>query len=213
MQSFKLTPKQIQANELLAGDAIDKLCTGCGEMLPRICFHNSVRDGIKSKCKKCMKAINASRYKEKKDHILERNAKWLANNREKRAKAAALWQKNNPDKVIKASKKWRDENRDIARKQVSAYAKSHKAESNDRCAKRRALCKSSKPLWANDIAIKQIYKECFMVSIETGIQHHVDHIVPLQSKLVCGLHVEANLQILPAIHNSSKGNRYWPDMP
>lgn len=47
----------------------------------------------------------------------------------------------------------------------------------------------------------------------TGIKHDVDHVVPLRSKLVCGLHNEFNLAVIPASENRSKGNRYWPGMP
>jgi hypothetical protein len=41
----------------------------------------------------------------------------------------------------------------------------------------------------------------------------VDHVVPINHPLVCGLHVWANLQLLAPKINRSKGNRTWPDMP
>lgn len=56
------------------------------------------------------------------------------------------------------------------------------------------------PPWADFNKIKEIYDNC-----PQG--YHVDHIIPLQGKLISGLHVEYNLQYLPARENCSKGNR------
>lgn len=78
---------------------------------------------------------------------------------------------------------------------------------------RRALKMKATPKWADLSAIQCFYDLVPLVNEETGVSHHVDHIVPLKSALVCGLHCEANLQILPASENLSKNNRWWPDMP
>ena len=51
------------------------------------------------------------------------------------------------------------------------------------------------------------YEEARRLTEETGIVHHVDHIIPINHPLICGLHVETNLQVLPAAENSRKGNR------
>jgi hypothetical protein len=56
-------------------------------------------------------------------------------------------------------------------------------------------------------AIRCLYEEARRCGV------HVDHIVPLQSEIVCGLHGEANLQLLTETENKVKSNKLWPDMP
>lgn len=64
-----------------------------------------------------------------------------------------------------------------------------------------------------DLLEAEAYSLCKLRRSITGVDYQVDHIVPLQSRLVCGLHNEANLSVIPAIDNNRKGNRYWPEMP
>lgn len=74
-----------------------------------------------------------------------------------------------------------------------------------RALKRRGLVQQATPSFANREAIREIY----LKARELGA--HVDHIIPINHPLVCGLHVEANLQLLTPEANLSKGNTYVPN--
>lgn len=69
------------------------------------------------------------------------------------------------------------------------------------------------PAWANKFFIEEIYELARRRTEITGFPWHVDHIVPLKSELVCGLHVQSNLRVIPAVENHKKKNYFWPDMP
>lgn len=86
-----------------------------------------------------------------------------------------------------------------------AYAKQYYLDNKSayiaRCALRRARKLRATPSWSQLEEIKQFYIEC-----PEG--HEVDHIVPLQNDLVCGLHVRENLQYLSITENRQKSNKF-----
>lgn len=69
------------------------------------------------------------------------------------------------------------------------------------------------PEWCvADPRFKQIYREAARRR-KRGENVQVDHIVPIISKVVCGLHVPWNLQIITELENNRKSNKWWPDNP
>lgn len=63
------------------------------------------------------------------------------------------------------------------------------------------------PAWANKEEIEKIYEEAARLR-GLGQDVEVDHIIPLNGKNICGLHIETNLQIITAAENRLKGARY-----
>lgn len=105
------------------------------------------------------------------------------------------------------------------KKKMCAYSKKSRSKPHNRAkirarnAERRAAKLCATPLWADKKKIEAFYETAQGLSMLLGEWYHVDHIVPLSSNLVCGLHCDANLQVCLGTDNIIKGNRWWPDMP
>ena len=183
-------------------------CSKCQEELPISAFRSKrITQNTKiDRCNKCLsKAARAwnlahpDRYQKTKERHnagvlkLETSKRYRNENRDHLDFTAVKWRNENPEKWKVICKRTRDKNIEkiIVRNKARAIA-----------------VFSAIPKWADQNKILEIYKRARKITRETGIIHHVDHIIPLRGKYVCGLHIETNLQILPARENIRKGNRY-----
>ena len=95
--------------------------------------------------------------------------------------------------------------KDAEKQRCAEYFQQNKAARASYVAKRRASRLNATPQWADAALIKLLYATRQYLSQETGEDWHVDHIVPLQGRTVCGLHVHFNLRVVPAKFNLRKG--------
>lgn len=99
-------------------------------------------------------------------------------------------------------------------KKVLAWRRKYPHKNRALHAKRRAEEIQAAPKWLTRSDWKEMaamYGLAHKMSKETGIVHHVDHVVPLCGRNVCGLHIPINLQVLPASENMRKHNKFVPD--
>jgi len=114
------------------------------------------------------------------------------------------------DRILARNKKYRAKHQPRLREQKRQHYHNNKLPYFVRAAERRANKLSATPHWLTADDKKWIawhYRHAKAMQDLTGIVHHVDHIIPLQGKLVCGLHTPYNLQVIPAAENIGKGNR------
>ena len=174
-----------------------QICTKCGVGKTESEFYRRADTGkLRLDCKLCNNAaskvyrtLHADRISESRK---ERNREYRQRNFEKR-------------KLY--NKQWREENRDRDLATKTRYRKQHMSSYREACAGYRARKLDATPGWANHVKIRRVYTQAEYRRLMTGEDYHVDHIIPLRGKDVCGLHVDYNLQILPASENRSKGNR------
>ena len=115
----------------------------------------------------------------------------------------------NKDKILKQSSESYYRNRDKRLKNAKDYAEKNKHKVRAVNRQRKQRLKIATPKWLSEFdlfLIEEIYSLCSLRSEALNIRFHVDHIIPLKGKNVCGLHIPNNLRIISAKENLKKSN-------
>lgn len=160
-----------------------KICKTCGIAKDLDDFKKNAkcRDGVTGKCKSCTNAYLNKWRQDNPNH-----------SKGNRSEVSARYYEKNKERILQYTANYRKEN-------LSQYA--HYA------SVRHTRQLDAMPDWLTEEQVREIksfYERAALMQEPT----HVDHIVPLQGKNVCGLHVPWNLQLLPAIENIRKGNKF-----
>jgi len=175
-----------------------KTCSLCKKNLPEQAFRTRVRSGkksLRSHCKPCESKDQIKRNRKKMQEDLEFKRESLGR--------VAKWGKENKGRRLKADA---DRRRKKYQTEVD-YRTSVKSSS----ASYRSQKLQAEPPWLSSKdreRAENIYRTATKVSEITGKPHDVDHVIPLQGKNICGLHVWWNLAIIPASMNRSKSNAH-----
>jgi 5-methylcytosine-specific restriction endonuclease McrA len=124
--------------------------------------------------------------------VKDRKNDWYVANRDKVIQAAAT----RPAAVVREYRNaWKRNNILQVRADTKARRRRH------RIATPKWLTRRQKS------EIRQLYQIAITMTKTTGEQYVVDHIVPLRSEFVCGLHVPWNLRVITREENLAKSNQ------
>lgn len=157
-------------------------------------------------CKGCLETKEYSEF-----YIDKRRNKPISKCKICFCKQTAVWAKDNPDKRRVIRNRWEQNNPQyLTAKHKRMYAR-HKERYLAHAVSRNNIKRSFMLEWLSEedkFVMYEYYKLARLKTLITGYKWHVDHVVPLKGKTVCGLHVPWNLQVIPAKDNYLKSNSF-----
>lgn len=176
-----------------------------------------LKDNVKSKCSICfnISELAKSNVSQKTGLRLYRSwciscekvrkDTWRSNNKDTHNLNSKNWNAKNSYKRKEIAKEYRDSNKDLCRTLSANWKKLNKNKVNLNTNLRRKRIKQATPKLATELE-KLFFVEIYHLAQLRNLE--VDHIIPLEHPLVCGLHVPENLQLLTKHDNCVKSN-HW----
>ena len=166
-------------------------------------------------------ATNKALYEATKEYRKAYNSEWYYSNKEKKYATLKAWRKANNEKVraysnayywankesrATTTKAYREANKEKIAATKRAYREANLDKINADNSRRKALKLKLIPKHLKNCPIEKqrvldIFKLCRLISMATGVKHHVDHMWPVSDG---GPHWSGNLQIITAYENISK---------
>lgn len=189
-----------------------KFCGKCKETLETSGFNKNrtKADGLADWCRKCMLTYGRKYYKRTRPTRIEASRKWRKNHPQYAREYHIKWRAKNKEYVNEKSREWSLKNKGKRKEIRRKYAQNNRHKLNATAAKRRFLKELATPKWTTKEMLDRIegvYLAAQELKKFAGCLLEVDHIIPLQGKEVCGLHVFWNLQLLTPEENVKKGNK------
>ena len=163
--------------------------------------HTAARK-TKGACVECLKVewikgietrVDYFREYNRREDVKDRKNEWYQENRETVINNAAT----RPAHVLREYRNtWKANNKTQVRADTKARRRKHR---------------EATPPWLTrkqKSEIRQLYQIAITMTQTTGEQYVVDHIVPLRSHEVCGLHVPWNLRVITQEENLKKSNKF-----
>ena len=188
-----------------------RLCLICKAQKPLSEFYKrkDSPDGYRNDCKVCRRASSLKNHYEnreqRKARFREAHAKKVAENPNFYAERYSLYR----DADLQRSKETYQKNHEQRKAYQRLWSKTNRGIANALGKKYKLQKVNATPKWLTERHLYEmqcIYKVAAQLTAHGSEKWHVDHIIPIRGKEVCGLHVPWNLQVLPAKINMQKGN-------